>query len=209
MSEALHQLHEPGLDPPEVRTQSPARGFIPPGSTSIQPTSELIFGRQAHPPMSLDMMLPAKAICDGLMEQYFRAVHPVARCVHRPSFQAEYQAFWDTVYSNVEPRPSTQALIFAIMFNAAVSLGDDAAVQSFGHDRDTLLNNLKTGVESTLCQASFLRATRVETLQALIIYLVSPLHCKCMSHVVPMAHSLPSKRRYPFAEPNSRGLSPS
>lgn len=174
MLKALHQIHESELDSPEVPTQSLIQEFVPPGSISLQPSSELLFGRQAHQPMSLDMMLPAKAICDGLMEQYFRAVHPVARCVHRPSFQAEYQAFWDAVYSNVEPRPSTQAFMFAIMFSAAVSLGDDAAVQRFGHDRNTLLNNLKTGVESTLCQASFLRATRVETLQALVIYLVSP-----------------------------------
>lgn len=156
-----------------MATQSAGREFMPPAPSSIQPSSELVFGGQTHPPMSLDMMLPAKTISDGLVEQYFRAVHPVARCVHRPSFQAEYQVFWDAVYSNVEPRSSTQALVFAIMFSAAVSLGDDAAVQTFGHDRDTLLKNLKTGVETTLCQASFLRTTRVETLQALTIYLVS------------------------------------
>lgn len=190
--------------------QNPTKDFIHPGSTSIQPSSELVFGRHAHPPMSLDMMLPAKAISDGLMEQYFRAVHPVARCVHRPSFQETYQTFWDEVYSNVQPRPSTQALIFATMFSAAVSLDDDAAVQRFGHGRNTLLNNLKTGVETTLCQASFLRSMRVETLQALVIYLVGRPQIWLHTHAstVLLAYSLWTKRRYPSAEPSFRGPSP-
>ena len=210
MMMTIHGVNDPGLESPEVSTAgSPARDYLYPGSIRIQPSNELIFGRQANPPTPLEMMLPAKAMSDGLIEQYFRAVHPVAMCVHGPSFRVEYQAFWDEVYSNVEPRPSTQALIFAAMFSAAESLDGKVAAQRFGHDRDTLLNNMKTGVESALCQASFLRATRVETVQALVMYLVSPpqilLHYSVS--IVLVAHSL-GQRRFPFAEPNFRGLSP-
>lgn len=210
MMTVIHGVPDSGFESPEMSAGgTPAREFMHPSSTRLQPSSELIFGRPAHPPTPLDMILPAKAISDGLIEQYLRAVHPVATCVHRPTFQAEYRAFWDEVYANVEPRPSTQALIFAVMFSAAVSLDDKIAVQRFGHDRDTLLNNLKTGVESALCQASFLRATRVETLQALIIYLVSsprvPLYYSVS--VVLVAHFL-GQRRYPFVDLSFRGLSP-
>lgn len=155
-----------------MSTEGPAREFSQPEPSYLQPSDELLLGQTAHPPTPLNMMLPTKSISDGLMEQYFRAVHPIARCVHRPSFEAQYRAFWDGVISNFEPRPSTQAVIFAAMFSAAVSLGDEAAMQRFGFNRETLINNLKAGVESALCKASFLRSTRVETLQALVMYLV-------------------------------------
>ena len=190
---AIHQLQIPGLDSEEFHTDSPVQGLAHQGSTHMQPSCELLVGGQVHQHMSLDMVLPTKAICDGLVKQYFRAVHPVAMCVHRPSFREDYQVFWDGVYSSIKPRPSTQAVIFAVMFSAAVSLDGDVAVQRFGHDRDTLVKNLKTGIESALSQASFLRATRVESLQALIIYLVSP------------SQALPTPRldhlRGPFSRP--------
>lgn len=171
-----------------------------------------MLGQTAHPPTPLNMMLPTKSISDGLMEQYFRAVHPIARCVHRPSFEAQYRAFWDEVCSNFEPRPSTQAVMFAAMFSAAVSLDDKVSVQRFGFDRETLINNLKAGVESALCQASFLRSTRVETLQALVMYLVCfrqiPLKASLSFFSwLPRANSL-SQHRYPFVERKFRGLSP-
>ena len=157
----------------DMSTDTLTKGFMQPVPTPLQPSSGLMLGQSAHPPVPLDMLLPAKAISDGLMAQYFQCVHPVARCLHGPSFQVKYQAFWDEIHSNVTPRPSTQALIFAVMFSAAVSLDDKAAVQRFGYSRDALLHNFKTGAESALCQASFLQSTKVETLQALIIYLVN------------------------------------
>lgn len=160
----------------EMSTDGRAREFEDSEPSYLQPSDGLMLGQTARPPTPLNMMLPTKSISDGLMEQYFRAVHPIARCVHRPSFEAHYRAFWDGVCSNFEPRPSTQAVMFAAMFSAAVSLDDKVAMQRFGFDRETLINNLKAGVESALCQASFLRSTRMETLQALIMYLVCFRH---------------------------------
>jgi len=147
--------------------------FMQPGPTYIQPSTGLIFGHSPHNPSpQLDLLLPPRATCDQLMDQYFRAVHPVARCVHKPSFREDYLSFWDEVCSNVEPRASTQALMFAVMFSAAASLDEEDAIQRFGLDRQVLVNNLKLAAETALCKASFLRTTRTETVQALIIYLV-------------------------------------
>jgi hypothetical protein len=147
--------------------------FMEPGPNYIPPSSGLIIGQAMYPAPSFDMLLPTRAAADRLVEHYFRAVHPVARCLHKPSFEAEYMAFWSEVSSSIEPRASTQALMFAVMFSAAASLDETVAVEGFGMDRKTLVNNLKVGVETALCKASFLRTTRVDTLQAFVVYLVS------------------------------------
>jgi hypothetical protein len=105
------------------------------------------------------------------MQQYFHAVHPIARAVHRPSFEADYQHFWDEVYSNYEPRPSLQAVVFAAMFSAAISM-DEAGINQFGLTKAAMIERLKLGTETALSKASFLRTTRVETMQAFVMYMV-------------------------------------
>jgi hypothetical protein len=106
------------------------------------------------------------------MQRYYTAVHPIATCVHRPSFQAQYAIFWDEVGSNYEPKPSIQAVVFAAWFSAAVSL-DEAVIHSeFGLNKSSMVESLKVGCEAALSKANFLRTTRVETMQAFVMYMV-------------------------------------
>lgn len=65
--------------------------------------------------------------------------------------------------------------MFSVMFSAAASLGEKEAVDRFGRDKRVLVGNLQIGAEAALCKASFLRTTRTETVQALVIYLVCNL----------------------------------
>ncbi|PKS10550.1 hypothetical protein jhhlp_002304 [Lomentospora prolificans] len=146
--------------------------FMQPGPTYIPPSGGLLFGQTTHSAAQLDLLLPSRATCDQLMDQYFRAVHPVARCLHKPTFREDYLTFWDEACSNIEPRVSTQAVMFAVMFSAAASLNEKDTIQRFGLDRQVLVNNLKIAAETALCKASFLRTTRTETVQALVIYLL-------------------------------------
>jgi len=157
--------------------------FMQPGATFIAPSTSFVFGQTVNPGPALDGLLPSRDAADQLMTRYFQAVHPVARCVHQPSFEALYAVFWDEICTSFEPRPSTQAVMFAAMLSAAVSLDPALIMQQFGADRTQLIDRLKLGVETALCKASFLRSTRFETLQGLVMYLVriKAHHCEgCM-----------------------------
>ncbi|KAK2070485.1 hypothetical protein P8C59_004972 [Phyllachora maydis] len=161
--------------------------FLRPSQAYIPPTSGLFFGQLTHAPSLLDL-LPQRAAGDLLLRRYFEAVHPVARCVHRPSLEAEYAAFWDDVAACYEPRPSAQALVFAAWFAAAVSLDGDndndddddddnnnnstTAAALFGVPRAQLVAHMQLGAESALARAEFLRTTRLETLQAFVVYML-------------------------------------
>jgi hypothetical protein len=122
--------------------------------------------------LELINFLPAKATGDRLLQRYLDAVHPVARCLHWPSFEVQYENFWRDVAANYEPRPSVQAVVFAAWFSAAVSLDEPTIIHEFGSTKGTLLELLKLGTETALSKANFLRTTKVETLQALVMYMV-------------------------------------
>lgn len=146
--------------------------YLRPGANYIPPSNGLLMGQVSGAP-SLESLLPTKGAADRLIQQYFDAVYPIVRCVHRPSFEASYREFWDHVFENIEPRPSLQALVFAAMFSGAVSMDDAMAQEEFGKPQRELCEMLKLGTETALSKANFLRTTRVETLQAVVIYLVS------------------------------------
>lgn len=145
--------------------------FLRPGESYIPPSSGFFFGHSSEA-LSLDRRLPQKGAADRLIQQYFQAVHPIARCVHRPSFEIEYRNFWDEVYSNIEPRASTQAIMFAAWFSAAVSMDDATVRELFGVTKANLIDRMKTETERALGKANFLRTTRVETMQAFVMYMV-------------------------------------
>ncbi|KAF6840088.1 fungal specific transcription factor domain-containing protein [Colletotrichum plurivorum] len=143
--------------------------FLRPGESYIPPSSGFFFGAEAQ---SFESLLPTKEAGDRLIQQYFQAVHPIARCVHRPTFEIDYQNFWDEIYNNYEPRPSTQAIMFAAWFSAAVSMDENVVYRLFGVTKTSLIERLKSATETALGKANFLRTTRVETMQAFIMYML-------------------------------------
>ncbi|WQF78227.1 hypothetical protein CDEST_03241 [Colletotrichum destructivum] len=164
----------PGMDSMSVISGSSNDSipdFLRPGESYIPPSSGFFFGHTSEA-LSLDRRLPQKEAADRLTQQYFQAVHPVARCVHRPSFENEYRNFWDEVYNNIEPRASTQAIMFAAWFSAAVSMDDATVRELFGVTKANLIERMKTDTERALGKANFLRTTRVETMQAFIMYML-------------------------------------
>ncbi|KAI8153633.1 Bikaverin cluster transcription factor bik5 [Colletotrichum sp. SAR 10_70] len=149
-----------GLSRPRIAEES----YIP-------PSSGFFFGQSAEV-QSLESLLPTREAADRLLQQYFHAVHPVARCVHRPTFENDYQCFWEEIYSNYEPRPSTQAIMFAAWFSAAVSMDEQVVYRLFGVTKASLIDRLKAATETALGKANFLRTTRVETMQAFVMYML-------------------------------------
>ncbi len=145
--------------------------FLRPSASYIPPTSGLFFGQVVQSPSFLSL-LPTKEAGDRLMQRYFDTVHPIARCLHRPSFELEYAAFWEDVHHNYEPRASVQALVFAAWFSAVVSMDDAAASRDFSVTKAHLVDHMKIATETALSNANFLRTTRVETMQAFVMYMV-------------------------------------
>ena len=119
--------------------------FLKPGPSYIAPASGVLFG-QAKSQQGWQTYLPAQQTSNRLIRQYFEAVHPIARCVHRPSFEQDYDIFWQHVAYNVEPLASLQVVVFAAMFSAAISMDEKDILQEFGISKESLVENFKNGV---------------------------------------------------------------
>lgn len=148
--------------------------FLRPGVSYIPPTSGVFFGQVVQSPPLLDF-LPGKSTGDWLLNRYFEAVHPIARCIHRPSFEVQYKSFWEEVTAGLLPRASVQAVVFAAWFSSAVATAESTISQELGLNKANLVESMKIGTEVALSKANFLRTTRVETMQAFVMYMVSNL----------------------------------
>ncbi|KAL1840511.1 hypothetical protein VTJ49DRAFT_424 [Mycothermus thermophilus] len=144
--------------------------FFKPGGSYLPPSNGFFFG-QFDQPLSFMYLLPPSNLAHPLMRRYFEAVHPIARCVHQPSFESMYASFWDDVRQNIEPRASIQAVVFAAWFSAAVTI-DEAFCREHHCNKTQLVIQMKLGTETALSKANFLRTTRFETLQGFVMYLL-------------------------------------
>jgi hypothetical protein len=165
----LYAAHN-GFSPDELQDALELPDFLRPGESYLAPTSGFFFGQSGESP-SFISLLPSPDFGHKLMRRYLEAVHPIARCVHRPSFEGLYASFWDDVRQNIEPRPSVQSVVFAAWFSAAVSV-DDAFCRSQECNKAQLVLHMKIGTETALSKANFLSTTRFETLQGFVMYLV-------------------------------------
>lgn len=154
----------------------PLPRFLRPSASYIPPTSGVFFGQVVQSP-SLLSFLPTRLAGDRLLEHYYAAVHPIARCAHRPSLDAQYGGFWEEATAGYEPRASIQAVVFAAWFSAAVAMDENTINQEFGFTKANLVENMKIGTEVALSKANFLRTTRVETMQAFVMYMVNMQDC--------------------------------
>jgi hypothetical protein len=157
--------------------------YLKPGASYIAPASSFFFGRPVHQTSLIDF-LPSRVAADRLIKQYFAAVHPIAQILHRPSFEAEYESFWGEASLGIEPPSSVQAIVFAIMFSGVVSMDESTIWRDFGVSRESLIENFRLGTETALGRANFLRTTKVETLQAFVMYLVCTTLFFSSAHVV-------------------------
>lgn len=153
------------------KMQISTRSYVGPGPEYIAPSSSFFFPGTNMSTNLLDY-LPGKIVADQLIEQYWRAVHYMCKTVHRPTFEAQYSLFWDQIRSNREPVAPVQAIILAAMFSAAVSLTHEETMNRFNTSKTALVDSLRSGTEFALGKANFLRTTRIDTMQALVMYLI-------------------------------------
>jgi hypothetical protein len=161
------------LSPPQTTEPlPPANEWLKPGPAYIAPASGFFFG-QGTQALSLIDFLPSRLAADRLIKQYFTAVHPITQIVHRPTFEKEYDTFWDEVSLGIEPPSSVQTIVFAAMFSGVVSMDESTIIRDFGVSKSSLIDNFRLGTETALGRANFLKTTKLETLQAFVMYLVS------------------------------------
>lgn len=155
----------------QTKIQASPKSYIGPGPDYIAPASSFFFpGTNMN--TSLIDYLPSKNAADLLVAQYFSAVHFVARAVHRQTFEAQYTLFWGQIATGTEPVPSQQAVIFAAMFSAAVSMTEEQVTRQFGTSKSALVDSLRSGTEFALSKANFLRTTKTDVMQAFVMYLI-------------------------------------
>jgi hypothetical protein len=161
------------LSPPQSTAPlPPASEWLKPGPAYIMPSSGFFFG-SSGPGASLIDFLPSRLAADRLIQQYFECVHPICQLVHRPTFEKEYDTFWDEVSLGIEPPSSVQTIVFAAMFSGVVSMEEPIIIRDFGVAKASLIDNFKLGTETALARANFLRTTKIEVLQSFVMYLVS------------------------------------
>jgi hypothetical protein len=95
------------------------------------PSSGFFFGTTSQGASLIDF-LPSRLAADRLIKQYFECVHPICQIVHRPTFEKEYDTFWDEVTLGLEPPVSVQTIVFAAMFSGVVSMEESAILRDFG-----------------------------------------------------------------------------
>ena len=171
LSEGLKLVPEgdPALNP--FAGQSP-NSWMAPSNEYLAPSSGFYFGPSTEK-SSLMTYLPSKALTDKLLAHYWVAVHPIARTVHRPTFERKYDIFWKTLSAGIEPRISFQAVLFGALLSSLVSMPTNRILAELGVEKQNLVDNFRQGCESALARANLLRTTKLETLQAFVMYLVS------------------------------------
>lgn len=146
--------------------------LIAPGSDYIAPSSSFFFAPEPQR-TSVMRFLPTKPMADRLLAHYWESVHYMCRILHRPSFEREYTSLWQTIAEGSEPKPPLQALVLATMLSAVISMSEEDVLLEFGVAKHELLENFQRGTETALYKANFLRSTKLQTLQAFVMYLVS------------------------------------
>ena len=117
--------------------------------------------------------LPPFSLSARILQQYWQSVHPVARILHRPSFEARWQTFANDLSVRNRPAKSLQAIVLAVLFSGIAAMPPGTLDREFGEDQQLWMRKLQAGTEYALNQAQMIQTTKVETLQAFVAYLVS------------------------------------
>ncbi|KAL1892738.1 hypothetical protein Sste5346_006821 [Sporothrix stenoceras] len=159
-------------DDNDMSDAPPIPDFLRPSSDYIPPSSSALFGHLTAVP-AVQNLLPSSWICDFLKNTYFKSVHPIASCLHQPTFEQQFSEFLVLVDRGRQPRRPRQALVLAVLFSGVVAADENEIAVQFNVRKVDLVGIVKYGVEASLGRANLLRTTSVEAMQAFVIYLVA------------------------------------
>ncbi|RMZ70270.1 fungal specific transcription factor domain-containing [Pyrenophora seminiperda CCB06] len=170
LAQSLSKLPLP-VSPSRSHIDEESTDWLAPTSDYVAPSSNFMLASGVDRAL-LEAHLPARAVVDRLIDNYWVHVHPIARTVHRPSFERQYQNFWIRVNMGMYPRSSFQAVLFAALLSSVVSMDAHTVRTDYGAEKRALVDSLREGAEAALAKANFLRTTKLETLQAFVMYLI-------------------------------------
>ncbi|KAI1260332.1 hypothetical protein F5Y18DRAFT_420135 [Xylariaceae sp. FL1019] len=112
---------------------------------------------------------PSPAVFSQLWQSYLQNVHPLTMIVHGSSTG---QLLAQAVRDRSQTVQETEALLFAVMACAVMSLNDTDCMRRFGERRASLLSKYRSACETALANARFLMSCNFTLLQAYTIYLI-------------------------------------
>lgn len=145
---------------------------------SLSPSLTLLLGSSTPLPQGNDLeppQLPTKIEAEALFQRYVESVSPLAHVLHIPSFRRVFDRFWINVELGNNQNSCT-ALVLAVCMAAAASLSPLQAKSQFGITKEDLFLRLQSATERALLRANWAKTSNIRTLQAITIYLVSPLY---------------------------------
>lgn len=131
------------------------------------------FGQTPNPAvteMTLADLQPAPAQIFQLWQIFLERVNPLTKIIHVPTLQPYLM---EATSGSPNIPQSVKTLLFAIFTLATVAMTPDECLTMLGHSRETALQRFSNGVRLSLVRAGFLKAYDLETLQGLVIYLIS------------------------------------
>lgn len=152
------------------QADSSVSDFLSPGPAYLAPSSNAFWSSSVQ--LNLHTIQHDRSQADYLLSQYWLNVHPVARVLHRPSFESRWESYWEATYNSLQVPKSLQALVTAVLFSAVVSIPQETITHDLGSSKDMLITDLKAVTEAALSRADWIRSSKIETLQAVVIYLV-------------------------------------
>lgn len=157
---------------PSVQTNAPTPSYLQPASDYLAPSHGFFFFSSADPVVSDNSFLHLDT-CKKILSYYWGATHVLSKCLHRPSFEKQWDAFWTIIARGVEPPAPMEAVVMAVLLSGTIAAPELALYDSYGTRKSTLLDRFKVATEAALVRAKFIHTTELETLQALVIYLIA------------------------------------
>lgn len=82
---------------PPAASDDGSQSWLEPSTEYLAPGLSLAFPFSQSEDVSLLSFLPSKDFADKLLERYWISVDPLAKSVHRHTFERQYAQFWSDV----------------------------------------------------------------------------------------------------------------
>jgi hypothetical protein len=155
-----------------MQTNTPIPAYLQPNPDYLSPSDGFFFCSGFHPGHT-DRSFLNLNICQNILNRYWGTSHILSKCLHRPSFEKRWATFWMCLTRGIEPPASIESVVMAVLLAGTIATPDLTLTNGFGIRKSTLLNSFKAAAESALVRARFIHSTELETLQALVIYLIA------------------------------------
>ncbi|KAK9473148.1 fungal-specific transcription factor domain-containing protein [Dipodascopsis tothii] len=118
--------------------------------------------------------LPPRDVCDTLVYRHFDVFDPIFHIIHKPSFQHEYESFWNNP-------PGTDivwiGMLLGILTTALQSLPFDQVPSYYaGHEMD-VWTEWQQAIEACLVEGHFMMKGSITIIRTLILLLLSDTRC--------------------------------